>query len=399
MNVIKKTICLSIGCSLIAASSGFSASENLDELAARKARLATATWGKSVLENPSTLVWQPETLQYTDIATGREVWRLTSTNGVKNSLPDLGHAHWSADGKRFAFGSHRDTSACDDSNETYDNYTYQGSVMMMRADGSFLRPADNGPFETFVGARYLNWSPTEPDVYYGFLKLSGGVGALTDNLYRTTVSDTSISKTLAIITGSGGSSALEHSTAPDGSMLMAISGGNFYLVSLSDGVASLYESWSMTRALDDEQWWGGSPLTMTPSYHFVGLKGVGDNMKIFQMQDGYNGVWKMDLTGTAADGGPEYIKDHTAPYNFGGIAPIMTGFNNSGTCSVSARTPACCDEDPATECDYYMSHTVYDRWGRNMVGMGCIRQLWHQWHPERSTMKDHKNIQLEQKIL
>ena len=30
---------------------------------------------------------------------------------------------------------------------------------------------------------------------------------------------------------------------------------------------------------------------------------------------------------------------------------------------------------------------------------GCIRQLWHQWYPERSTMKDHKNIQLEQKIL
>ena len=23
---------------------------------------------------------------------------------------------------------------------------------------------------------------------------------------------------------------------------------------------------------------------------------------------------------------------------------------------------------------------------------GCIRQLWHQWHPEGSTMKDHKNI-------
>ena len=30
---------------------------------------------------------------------------------------------------------------------------------------------------------------------------------------------------------------------------------------------------------------------------------------------------------------------------------------------------------------------------------GCIRHLWHQWHPERSTMKDRKHIQLEQKIL
>ena len=36
-------------------------------------------------------------------------------------------------------------------------------------------------------------------------------------------------------------------------------------------------------------------------------------------------------------------------------------------------------------------------WG--VVEDGCIRQLWHQWHPERSTMKDYKNIQLEQKIL
>ena len=33
------------------------------------------------------------------------------------------------------------------------------------------------------------------------------------------------------------------------------------------------------------------------------------------------------------------------------------------------------------------------------AAIGCIRQLWHQWHPERSTMKDYKNIQLEQKIL
>ena len=36
---------------------------------------------------------------------------------------------------------------------------------------------------------------------------------------------------------------------------------------------------------------------------------------------------------------------------------------------------------------------------RKTILGGCIRQLWHQWHPERSTMKDHKNIQLEQKIL
>ena len=37
--------------------------------------------------------------------------------------------------------------------------------------------------------------------------------------------------------------------------------------------------------------------------------------------------------------------------------------------------------------------------GAGVEVVGCIRQLWHQWHPERSTMKDHKNIQLEQKIL
>ena len=37
--------------------------------------------------------------------------------------------------------------------------------------------------------------------------------------------------------------------------------------------------------------------------------------------------------------------------------------------------------------------------GNKAIRGGCIRQLWHQWYPERSTMKDHKNIQLEQKIL
>jgi hypothetical protein len=390
--LMKKT--LSVLLALLIPTLAFSASENLDEIDARKSRVSAAPWGKAYFENPTTLVWPPETLQYTDSVTGHEVWRMIGGKLLKNSLPDLGHAHYSADGARFAVGSNRDTSACVDDNEVSTNQTYQGTPMVMRSDGSYLRPTDNGPFETFVGARYLNWNTVTPDVYYGFSKASGGVGSLTDELYKTTVSDTSISKTLAIDIGSGGGASVEHSTSPDGQTMIAFAGGILYVVDVSTQPASLIESWSQTRALDSGDWWGNSPLTMTgstPTWHYIGLHGVGASERIYQMQDGYSGVWSMELTGTAADGGPEHIEDHTAPYDWGGIRPVHTSQSNDETCAVAYRSPWCCDGDAGTDCDTYLSHNTYDRWGKYLIGMNSsVHRAFGIWDLSSHTWVDHE---------
>ena len=77
--------------------------ENLDEMFARQARHATATWGAAYLENPTTFQWQPETFMYYDVTTGHEVWKMTNTPGLVNFYHnDTSMAVWSADGKRIA---------------------------------------------------------------------------------------------------------------------------------------------------------------------------------------------------------------------------------------------------------------------------------------------------------
>lgn len=372
MNVIKKTICLFIGCSLLAASSGFTASENLDELAARKARLATATWDKSFLENTSTLVWQPETLQYTDILTGSEVWRMSTTKGLRNSLPDLGWSHYSADGKRFSFGSNRDTSAGNCSNETDTNASWQGTVMMMRSDGSYLRPANNAPFEVYSQRRYLQWDMTRPDVYYGIGNNNCGEGLSTSDLYKVTVGDTSISKTKVLTLPTAGNT-MERGTSPDGSKLMILGAGTVYIASISKGGGDTValddaNGWAMARPYDQSKYWlGDSTLATDTGPHFIGLIGPsGSHQKIYHQQAA--AYWQWGLSGAAADGGPLYVQDYTPPFDTGSIVPIMAGMDNGTTCNTSARVPSCCDNNPATDCLRMMSHPTFDRWGSYFIG-------------------------------
>lgn len=368
------------------------ASENLDELANRKSRMATATWGKSVLENPTTLVWQAETLAYTDVVTGHEVWRLSSTNGIKNSLPDISWAHWSADGKRFSFGSHRDTSACISGYETDNNSTYQGTVMMMRADGSYLRPADNGPFEVYVQSRYLHWSPTEPDVYYGFGRNFAGEGLGTDDLYRVIVADTSISKTKILDVGLGGSMSLKKSFSGDGTKIMPAGGGTFFPITLSKGTATLDDAngWAMYRQLDN--YWGSTPGTASYTLHDEFLIGTGSNIKLYFIPEGFNSWWRYSTSGAAADGGPLHVVDNAAPYSWGTIEPVLTGNGSGGICNPTFRSPWNCDDDPSTGPEQYLSHPGFDRWGRYVAGTNSqMYQAWGVWDLQNHTWKS-KNI-------
>lgn len=352
------------------------APENLDELIARKARLATNSWGKTYVENPTTFVWQPETMTYTDIETGSEVWRISSTNGIKNSLPDISWAHWSADGKRFSFGSHRDTSANNSTYETYDNSTYQGAVMMMRADGRYLRPADNAPFEVYVHARYLHWSPVEPDVYYGFGRNYAGENLSPDKLYKVTVSDTGISKQLILDFKTGSETDLSKAISADGTKILAKNGGKFYPATLLPSpVIDDTDGWAAYRQLDD--YWGNTPTDTNYGFHDGFLLGTGNNIQRYFIPEGFSSWWKVNLSGSASDGGPVHIADHTAPYNWGEIEPVLTGFASGGKCGTSLRSPWNCDSDPATGIESYLSHPGFDRWGRYVAGVNSQQYKGH----------------------
>lgn len=369
---------------LMLPAAGYASSENLDELVARKSRFATATWDKSFLENPTTLIWQPETLMYTDIETGHEVWRLSTTKELKNSLPDISWSHWSADGKRFSFGSTRSTSVCSGGYATMDNSSYAGSVMMMRADGSYLRPAKDAPFTVYVHSRYMHWSPTEPNVYYGFGRNFCGEGLQSDELYKVTVGDTSISKQMVLDMQLGGAEVnLKKAISSDGKKLVADTDGKFFPITIGPTISlDDPDGWAQKRQLDpywgntypDETWDGGY-------LHDQFLLGTGAETKLYFIQEGKSSWWRYALSGAGADGGPVHTQSHTAPYSWGGIEPVATGFNSGGTCDNPLyRSPWNCDNDSATGPEQYFSHPGFDRWGRLVSAINSqYAQGWGVW--------------------
>jgi hypothetical protein len=115
--------------------------------------------------------------------------------------------------------------------------------------------------------------------------------------------------------------------------------------------------------------------------HYSGVVGVGANKKLYIMPEGYNSIWSYELSGgTAADGGPEHTVDHTPPYDWGGIRPVVSGDMNGGVCHATNKTPWCCDGDTATDCDRYMSHNTYDRWGKHMLAVNAqVGDYWAVW--------------------
>ena len=371
----------------LSAQNVFAVSENLDELYLRKSRMATATWGKEVLESPApAYVWQPETMIYTDVKTGSEVMRFTGGKNLKNSLPDLSFTGFSADGKRFAFGSHRDTSACESSFETNPNYTYEGSTMLVRSDGSYLRPADGAPFEVMYLSRYLNWSPTEPDVYYGFTKNKAGEGLPLDNIYRVVVSDTGLTKTLVADTDIAGTPILGRSISSDGTQMLILGGdAKYYFADITPPTVTFNPAgWDKSRQLDP--YWSSTPATTSYDMHFSGLIGNGEHRRIYVLPNGYNSWWRYNLSGTAADGGPQHISDHLEPYAWGEIEPVLTGFGSGGNCGIY-KSPWNCDSDLSTGPDQNMSHSSFDKWGKYLAGVNSqysrgmgVWDLWsHSW--------------------
>lgn len=363
----------------------FSASENLDELSMRRARHGASTWDNTTFESSSDFVWRGEGLAYKDIDTGHDVRRIAGGRHTKNLLPDLNHSGWSADGKRFVFGSQRDTKAFA---STYED-EYEGVVMIMNADGSRVRPLNGGPFKVFVHSRYFNWSPVDPDIYYGFGRNYAKEGFAPDDLYKVVVSDTGVTQTKIYDFNLAGEFSVTKSFSPDGTTLRATGNSRYYFFDRTlEGVTAVNPAgWVIGRQLDN--YWGGSHTPADTNYtmHYSGVVGVGANKKLYTMAEGYTSVWSWELTGgTAADGGPEHIVDHEPPYDWGGIRPVISGDTNGGVCALVNKTPWCCDGDAGTDCDRYMSHNTYDRWGKYMIGANAqVGDYWAIWN-----LLDHK---------
>jgi hypothetical protein len=350
----------------------WSAQENLDEVIARQTRQRSSSWGFKYLEDRNNhYIWQPETLCYYDVLTGKEVWKLTASSGVDNTLPDIGFPQWSADGKRFAFVSTRNTRAF------FSEYSTEDGIWMdMRADGTYLRPQPNAPTRTAARYGYCHWSPVIPDVYYQFGSNYAGEGLRYNNLYKVTVSETSDSKAILIrFPKARGELCLKKAISADGTKVMAtdcLDESWWYPATVfPDESAGLddRDGYSSDRPTFDDYWgFTGSRIRGMNEYnhyHDQYMAGAGSDIWFYIMPENTEGTWwRTRLTGTEQDGGSRHVSDHTEPYNWGGeLEPICSGLNSG-----KVNRPYCdIGIGPDENCPGYMSHFNVDRWGRYAI--------------------------------
>jgi hypothetical protein len=148
----------------ILASSAWGAEENLDEMIARKSRYAAAAWGKQYLEDPKTYVWQPESLTYTDVRTGHEVWVLIH-GPDEQAIYSKEYATnaWSYDG--FTLGV---WISSDDRGTNNPKVSPESSYFrwLVKSDGSYLK-ASEGYGNQDIPQEAFGWAHTE-NAYYSF---------------------------------------------------------------------------------------------------------------------------------------------------------------------------------------------------------------------------------------
>ena len=336
--------------------------ENLDEIVARKSRQAVNTFYPGDDSSPA-YHFQPMMMAYRDTAYNTETWRMTSTANLRNWVcEEYGQPTcWSADGKRLFFASDMATAA-------YSKTTSSELYYLSRADGTQLRPAEDGPCRSASHRIGLNWSMIEPDVFfqYGndYVGEFDAYGITEQYLYRTTVYDDSVVNQEWVDFGDTGDRNIQKTISPDGKKAVVMGWSKdspMYICTLyPSGV--LEESWDLDDS--ERQWpsyWGPEGEPEASDFHNTHLVGNYDvGYWLFgNVSDASHGWWKMRLTGSGTDGGPQHVDDTTPPFSWypdGEIQPANMMYNDG-------NDPWCIDEDAETDCGEYWSHPGFYRDG------------------------------------
>jgi len=357
-------------------SNSFAAVENLDELINRKTRHESANFNYVDLEDPSNhYYWQPETFSYKDVSTGKEVWKLSSTNGLKTMFHNsLGASPWSADGKRMAFSSSRTTGAYQKSPTT------SAVWMVADTDGTKLRNVVNGVKREYWGGKgpYWSWSPVEPDVSYDFSSSKHGQSSVPNMLYKGIVNDTSDSRSEYLqFPNTHGPLYISKSIGDDGKTLIAyaadeswlypaniLSGSKGFVINGTNFVNGLTTNRAHGATVEERTYWGSTIDNWSGNLHGFGFHGPLENSWIHVMPSGSAGAfWKYNFIGSDTDHSGMYIHDPTWDsvngYQWGGEGgPLWT--------PGGGKDPWLEAENSGADVDWAAnpSHASFGRWGR-----------------------------------
>lgn len=290
--------------------------ENLDELIVRRDRMAGATWGPDNMENATTRVWQPETVMYNDIITGKEVWRMSSTPDRSTFYHnDISWTHWSSDGHWLVFASDRDTNA-------FTRDTGRRIWMIMETNGSLFQPTVGSSRRGYWSqSQYVHWDPQTPDIFFDTGSNDDDLALSPFRVYKMTVAvDGTITNEEIIDTSLNGgntrSKIFSKTISGDGLKALLrdhfIASGDhlFYPCTLTDGSEVCDEP--AGYPLDRDQGAAGNTLYSDQDVSFTrehsgalflsGNSSVGYRINFHP--SGANLWWSyIGMTGSAADGG------------------------------------------------------------------------------------------------
>jgi hypothetical protein len=338
----------------------------LDQLIARKVRYSTAKvagWNATLLENPlNNYFWQPETLNYTDILTGSEIWMLTrAPDAQEYTSKEHGVNAWSADGSVLGFFSANRTT---NNPKIIKDYHQR---WLVNSDGSKLRVA-LGYGRKLDGLDGFSWAHTE-NAY--FTNGSGGgdqTPSTGNKIYKNTVGTNNIvSGALVIDTSSINAYAkypIKDAVSQDDKSLVFrdqtnhisgapnnIANSEMYFITLS-GTPAVTAHWGIARGI------GPSPGTNPYGTHIQSAEdhchdawAPGFQNWIMCDYSGTSDIFvTLDKSGSSIDGGPAW-----SDWNGSGFGEIRV--ESDGT----SGTP----HNPYGV--VYFGHPAFDRWGRYAV--------------------------------
>jgi len=348
------------------------ATENLDEAVARMARYATATWGYQYLENASNYyIWQPETLCYTDVVTGKEVWVLVHAPDRYDCYSaEHCSAVWSHNGSRIHFqnGNTRTTA----------NPAITGNrLWIVNSNGKNLRCCEGYNYTGFPSLEIVGWANTEEAFY--------ALGDSTSRiLYKYTPdSHNVITRSTILDLSSINSYTKQFVKLPvsgdDTFIAVRDTGGNEHSCETPNeidctevyfihntGSPHVEGHWGIARGCGPAgDPYGNHTWATEVTFHDVWAIGPSHSFIMGQYSAESAGCfWTFDKSGSYADGGPQW-----QDYPFDEIRCECTGQNES------PETPY-----PST----YFGHPAPDRWGRYvLVGVteaepqtSCGTRIW-----------------------